>query len=225
MRVLLVEDDLTLSHNIKEHLVNAGFAVDLAHDGEEGEYLGNAGLYDVVVLDLGLPKLPGLQLLRNWRRRKNATPVIILTARNEWHERIKGIEAGADDYLGKPFHMEELTVRIKALIRRSQTKTQGAIEVDQFRLDEHQQALITPDGNTSPLTATEFRLLRCLMLNKNRIMTKEKIMEHIYDQETINDHNVIEVYITRLRKKVGKERIRTLRGQGYLFATDETSTP
>lgn len=219
MRILVVEDDIVLCNNIKKHLVESGFAVDMVHDGEEAEYQGNDGIFDAVVLDLGLPKRSGLQVLKNWRRRLNPVPVIVLTARNEWHERIEGIEAGADDYLGKPFHMEELTARIKALIRRSQSKTQGIIELDQYRLDENQQAVFKPDGEKLTLSGTEFRLLRCFMINKNRIMTKEALMDHIYDHDTINDHNVIEVYVTRLRKKIGKERIKTFRGQGYMFVS------
>jgi two-component system, OmpR family, response regulator len=219
LRILLVEDDTLLANNIKDHLVTAGFAVDVAYDGDDGEYLGDEILHDVVILDLGLPKRSGLDVLKNWRKRRNPTPVIVLTARNEWHERIAGIEAGADDYLGKPFHMEELVARIKALIRRSQSQTQGVIELNSYRLDEHQQALFTPEGTKLTLSGTEFRLLRCLMINKNKIMSKDALMEHIYDHDTINDHNVIEVYITRLRKKIGKEFIKTHRGQGYMFCT------
>lgn len=215
----MVEDDITLCKNIKKHLAESGFAVDMVLDGEEAEYQGNAGVYDTVVLDLGLPGRSGISVLKNWRRRLNHVPVIVLTARNEWHERIAGIEAGADDYLGKPFHMEELTARIKALIRRSQAKTQGIIELDQFKLDENQQVVFMPDGEKLTLSGTEFRLLRCFMLNKNRIMTKDALMDHIYDHDTINDHNVIEVYVTRLRKKIGKEKIKTFRGQGYMFVS------
>ncbi|MBF0445848.1 MAG: response regulator transcription factor [Magnetococcales bacterium] len=222
MRILLVEDDTILANNIKDHLVTAGFAVDVAYDGDDGEYLGDEMLHDAVILDLGLPKRPGLEVLKNWRRRLNPIPVIILTARNQWHERIAGMEAGADDYLGKPFHMEELTARIKALIRRSQSQTQGIIEVNSYRLDEHQQAIFTPAGEKLILSGTEFRLLRCLMINKNKIMSKDALMEHIYDHDTINDHNVIEVYVTRLRKKIGKESIKTFRGQGYMFCTPES---
>lgn len=196
-----------------------GFAVDMVHDGEEAEYQGQEGIHDAVVLDLGLPKQSGLHVLKKWRRQLNHVPVIILTARNEWHERIDGIEAGADDYLGKPFHMAELAARIKALIRRSQSKTQGTLEWSQYRLDENQQALFKPDGEKLLLTATEFRLLRCLIINKNKIMTKEALMDHIYDYDTVNDHNVIEVYITRLRKKIGKEYIKTFRGQGYMLVS------
>lgn len=223
MRILVVEDDVVLCNNIKRHLVEAGFAVDMVHDGEKAEQQGNDKIHDVVVLDLGLPKQSGLHVLKNWRRQLNHVPVIILTARNEWHERVKGIEAGADDYLGKPFHLEELTTRIKALIRRSQSKTQGIIELDQYRLDENQQAIFKPAGEKLALTATEFRLLRCFMINKNKIMTKDALMDHIYDYDTINDHNVIEVYVTRLRKKVGQKRIKTFRGQGYMFMTNVNS--
>lgn len=224
MRILVVEDDIVLCNNIKKHLVEAGFAVDMVHDGDEAEYQGSDGVHDAVVLDLGLPKRSGIQVLKNWRRNLNPVPVIILTARNEWHERIDGIEAGADDYLGKPFHMEELTARIKALIRRSQSQTQGIIELDHYRLDENQQAVIKPNGETVSLSGTEFRLLRCFMINKNKIMTKDTLMDHIYDHDTVNDHNVIEVYINRLRKKLGKEKIKTFRGQGYRFTISENQS-
>ncbi|MBF0447225.1 MAG: response regulator transcription factor [Magnetococcales bacterium] len=217
MRVLVVEDDVVLCNNIKLQLVEAGFAVDEAHDGAEAEYIGSQDEHDVIVLDLGLPVKSGLAVLKEWRRAGNDTPVIVLTARNAWHERVEGIEAGADDYLGKPFHKEELVARLKALIRRSQSNTQGQIEKNGLRLDEQQQAVFKADSQRVQLTGTEFRLLRCFMLNSNRILSKESLMDHIYDYDSENDHNVIEVYVNRLRKLFGKKLIRTFRGQGYQF--------
>ena len=221
MRILLVEDDVVLCEDIKQHLVGCGFAVDLAHDGDDAEFLGSEGFFDVVILDLGLPKRSGLQVLKNWRRGRNPVPVIVLTARDAWHERVEGIEAGADDYLGKPFHMEELVARIKALIRRSQSKTQGVIDIHGYVLDENEQSLSKPNGDKLDLTATEFRLLRYFMLNPDRILSKDQLMDHIYDYDTVNDHNVIEVYIGRIRKKIGMKSIKTLRNQGYKLQSEE----
>ena len=221
MRILLVEDDVVLCEDIKQHLVGCGFAVDLAHDGDDAEFLGSEGFFDVVILDLGLPKRSGLQVLKNWRRGRNPVPVIVLTARDAWHERVEGIEAGADDYLGKPFHMEVLVARIKALIRRSQSKTQGVIDIHGYVLDENEQSLSKPNGDKLDLTATEFRLLRYFMLNPDRILSKDQLMDHIYDYDTVNDHNVIEVYIGRIRKKIGMKSIKTLRNQGYKLLSEE----
>lgn len=221
MRILLVEDDITLCNDIKQYLIGCGFVVDMAHDGEEAEFLGNEGFFDAVILDLGLPKRPGIQVLKNWRRGKNPVPVIVLTARSAWHERVEGIEAGADDYLGKPFHIEELVARIRALIRRSQSKTQGLIDIRGYVLDENRQLLSKPNGDIIDLTATEFRLLKFLMLNPDRILSKEQLMDHIYDYDTVNDHNVIEVYIRRIRKKIGMKSIKNLRNQGYKLQPEE----
>lgn len=221
MRVLVVENDQVLCNNLKRRLEEAGFAVDMAFDGDDGHHQGIDGLHAAVVLDLGLPGRNGLDVLKSWRREGNNVPVIILTARNEWHERVAGMEAGADDYLGKPFHTEELLARLKALIRRTQSQKQGAISEDGVLLDEHRQEVTAGEGESMPLTATEFRLLRCFMLNPRRILSLDVLIDHIYDNETINDHNVIEVYVARLRKKLGKRRIKNFRGQGYMFVTGD----
>lgn len=220
MRILIVEDDTVLAHHLKRKLVEAGFVVDTSGHGEEAESLGNTTEYHAVVLDLGLPGRPGMEVLKNWRSRRNHVPVIILTARNTWQERVQGIEAGADDYLGKPFHVQELIARLKALIQRSHAKQQGMLEAGGLQLDEDRQGVRREDGELVPLSATEFKLLRVFMLAPGKILSKESLMDAIYDYDTVNDHNVIEVYVNHLRKKLGKEIIRTLRWQGYVFAPE-----
>jgi two-component system, OmpR family, response regulator len=217
MRVLLVEDDAELVTHLKPALINAGYALDLADNGVDAEYLGDVQPYDAVILDLGLPRRPGLDVLANWRARQNRVPVLILTARDAWHERVDGFKAGADDYLGKPFHVEELLARLQALIRRSGDRPGADIRTAGLTLDEERQEVIRPDGQRVVLTGTEFRLLRYFMLNPDRVLSKTRLTEHVYDQEFDRDSNLIEVYVRRLRGKLGKDHIRTLRGQGYLF--------
>lgn len=217
MRILLVEDDVDLSVPLKQQLVKAGFAVDVADNGVDGEFMGNENPYDAVVLDLGLPRRPGLEVLKNWRNAGVKVPVIILTARDAWHERVDGFKAGADDYLGKPFHNEELLARITALIRRAHQQTGGMLENSGLTLDEQRQTVTIWQGETIELTGTEFRLLRLFMLHPGKILTKSRITEHVYDFDSDKDSNVIEVYVKRLRQKLGKEYIQTRRGQGYMF--------
>ncbi len=218
MRLLLVEDDAELAERLGAGLERQGFAVDHADNGVDAEFMGDMEPYDVVVLDLGLPQRPGLEVLRNWRKRENRVPVIILTARDAWHERVDGFKAGADDYLCKPFHIEELVVRIQALIRRSHNKTGGpSLQSSDLVLDEERQQVRLPDGKVLDLTGTEFRLLRCFMLHPGQILSKTRLTEHVYDQDFDRDSNLIEVYVRRLRDKLGKERIVTRRGQGYVF--------
>ncbi|MBF0615007.1 MAG: response regulator transcription factor [Magnetococcales bacterium] len=217
MRLLLVEDDRDLAAALLKHLGRAGFAVDVAHDGEEAEYLGDEEPYDAVILDLGLPKRPGLTVLQNWRRRRNNMPVLILTAWDAWHERVDGFKAGADDYLGKPFHVEELIARLTALIRRGQAGVQQALRVDGLLLDEERQCVVLDSGEARKLTGTEFRLLRYFMLHPDKPLSKSRLTEHVYEYDADKDSNVIEVYIKRLRQLLGAERIETRRGQGYLF--------
>ena len=217
MRLLLVEDDSRLAEKLAERLRAAGFAVDHADNGVDGEHLGAEEPYDAVILDLGLPQRPGLEVLRHWREADNRVPVLILTARDAWHERVDGFKAGADDYLGKPFHVEELMVRLQALIRRSGGRPGAEIRTAGLILDEERQQVRLPDGSEVSLTGTEFRLLRYFMLNPERILSKTRLTEHVYDQEFDRDSNLIEVYVKRLREKLGKQHIRTLRGQGYLF--------
>jgi len=217
MRILLVEDDVNLSVPLKQQLAKAGFAVDVADNGIDGEFMGRENPYDAVVLDLGLPRRPGLDVLKNWRAADVKVPVIVLTARDAWHERVDGFKAGADDYLGKPFHTEELLARISALIRRAHQQTGGVLENSGLVLDEQRQTVTTARGETIELTGTEFRLLRLFMLHAGKILTKSRITEHVYDFDSDKDSNVIEVYVKRLRQKLGKEYIQTRRGQGYVF--------
>ena len=217
MRLLVVEDDLTLADALRAELRRAGFAVDLAENGVEAEFLGDTEPYDAVVLDLGLPQRPGLEVLRHWRERGNAVPVIILTARDAWHEKVDGFKAGADDYLGKPFHVEELIARIQAILRRRHDQAGGLLQAEGLTLDEERQCVSTQDGRTVPLTAIEFRLLRYFMLHPGRLLSKTRLSEHLYEYETERDSNVIEVYVNRLRGKLGKDLIRTQRGLGYVF--------
>lgn len=217
MRLLLIEDDRELIAGLKKPLKNAGYVVDVAEDGIEGEFLGNENIYDLAILDLGLPKRNGLEVLKNWRSADNKLPVIVLTARDTWQERVDGFKIGADDYLGKPFHVEELLARITALLHRSIQAPGSTLKNGQLILDEDRQSLTTEDGQTHNLTGTEFRLLRYFLLNAGHVLSKARLTEHLYDLESDKDSNVIEAYIKRLRKLLGKERIETRRGQGYIF--------
>ncbi len=216
MRLLVVEDDPELVSYVRTDLVRAGFAVDIADNGIDAEHLGNTEPYDAVVLDLGLPQKSGMDVLQAWRKDGNRVPVIVLTARDAWYERVDGFKAGADDYLGKPFHVEELIARIRALIYRRHGRTSHQIETRCLRLDEDVQQVEVGDV-THQLTGTEFRLLRYMMLNSGRILSKTHLSEHVYDQDSERDSNLIEVYIRRLREKIGTQMILTKRGQGYIF--------
>ena len=220
MRLLLVEDDELLVASLRKELEQQGFAVDVALDGVDGEYLGDEEPYDLVILDLGLPERPGLEVLGNWRRRGNKVPVIVLTARDAWHERVDGFKAGADDYLGKPFHVEELLVRILALVRRSHDVASPVLQSEGLELDEERQLARLAGGREISLTGTEFRLLRYYMLNPGKILSKTRLTEHVYEQDFDRDSNLIEVYVRRLREKLGSERIETRRGQGYIFVAN-----
>jgi len=217
MHVLLIEDDPQLCLSLRNDLVAAGFAVDVAGDGETGEYLGATENYDIAVLDLGLPRLPGLEVLERWRAANNPLPVIILTARDAWFEKVDGFKAGADDYLGKPFHVEELIARMQAVLKRRHGQVRPALEMFGVRLDEERQVAIIDNQRTVALTAIEFRLLRCFMLHAGKVLSKAHLREHIYECEAEPDSNVIEVYVNRLRRKLGKDLITTRRGQGYVF--------
>ncbi len=217
MRLLLAEDDEDLVAILKKDLENSGYAVDLAGNGIDAEYLGNEMIYDVAVLDLGLPQRNGIDVLKNWRNAGNHLPVIVLTARNAWHERVDGFKAGADDYLGKPFHVEELLARITALLHRSSQQPGGKLQAAGLSLDEELQTVTTRDDQTHKLTGVEFRLLRYFLLNAGHVLSKSRLTEHVYDFDSEKDSNVIEVYVRRLRQLVGKNRIETRRGQGYVF--------
>lgn len=201
---------------VRPDLVKAGFVIDVANNGIDAEHMGDTEPYDAVILDLGLPQKPGLDVLAAWRSRGNRVPIIVLTARDAWYERVDGFKAGADDYLGKPFHVEELIARIRALIYRRHGRTSSQIETGTLTLDEDVQQVVV-EGVTHQLTGTEFRLLRYTMLNSGRILSKSRLSEHVYDQDSERDSNLIEVYIRRLREKIGTQMILTKRGQGYIF--------
>ena len=221
MRLLLVEDDVLLSSRLRGELEQAGFAVDVATDGVDAEFMGGSEPYDVAVLDLGLPGRAGLEVLRHWREAGNPLPVLILTARDAWHEKVDGFKAGADDYLGKPFHTAELMARLQALLRRGVVRPHGPLRVAGLELNEETQtARILATGEMFELTGIEFRLLRYLMRHPGQVLSKTRLAEHIYDFDAERDSNVLEVYINRLRRKFGRELIATRRGQGYVFSAD-----
>jgi len=216
MKILLAEDDPTLCARLRDDLSRRGYAVDVAGNGIDAEHLGAEEPYDAVILDLGLPQRSGLDVLRNWRARGNAVPVLILTARDAWHEKVEGFAAGADDYVAKPFHVEELHARLGALIRRTHAQPAGTVTGGGLRLDEARQCVILGD-RTIPLSGIEFRLLRYFMLHPGEVLSKAHLAEHIYDNDSERDSNVIEVYVNRLRNKIGAALITTRRGQGYVF--------
>lgn len=217
MRLLLVEDDTELAAGIAADLRREGFAVDVVSNGIDAEYLGREQIFDAVILDLGLPGKPGLEVLKAWRDAGLPTPVLILTARDAWSERVVGLRSGADDYLGKPFHFEELLARLQSLLRRSTGRASAELLVGGLRLDEERQRVCRGDGVEVELTGTEFRLLRYLMTHADRVLSKSRLTEHVYEGDQDRDSNVLEVYIRRLRDKIGRERIETRRGQGYLY--------
>lgn len=220
MRLLLVEDDKLIAATLKKELERHGFAVDCADNGVDAEFMGNEEPYDTVILDLGLPQRTGLEVLKNWRNQGNQLPVIVLTGRDAWHERVDGFKAGADDYLGKPFHHEELLMRIQALIKRSHNMPGQTIQSGTLDLNESRQEVTLADGQIIPLTGTEFRLLRYFMLNPGKILTKTQLTEHVYEQSFDRDSNLIEVYVRHLREKLGQDLIKTRRGQGYIYMAD-----
>lgn len=214
MRVLLVEDDVVLSRQLAKALVAAAYAVDQAHDGEQADFLARTEQYDVLVLDLGLPKVDGLTLLRRWRRDGIVAPILILTARGSWHEKVQGIDSGADDYLGKPFRIEEVLARIRALIRRSTGLAQSELRCGALSLDMR-NARVSVGGQPVKLTSHEFRVLAYLMHHSGRVVSRLELTEHIYAQDFDRDSNTVEVFIARLRRKLGPSFIETVRGLGY----------
>ena len=220
MRLLLVEDDPVLGSSLQSALSKAGYATDWSVDGLDAEAMGDIEPYDLIVLDLGLPGQSGLTVLQNWRARKNATPVIILTARDSWEDKVLGFKAGADDYLAKPFQTEELLVRINAVLRRCSGLTTGTLSLAGLSLDETTQCVTLNNGDNISLTGTEFKLLRFFMLNPGKLLSKSTLTEHVYQLDSDKDSNVIEVYVNRLRHKVGTGLIQTRRGQGYIFGSE-----
>lgn len=214
MRILVVEDEPRLGEQLVSTLKQAGYAVDTADNGEQAHFLGSTEAYDVCVLDLGLPQLDGLSVLRRWRSDDITLPVIILTARDAWHEKVEGMDAGADDYLTKPFRMEELLARLRALIRRASGGASAILEAGQVSLDTR-SAKVTVAGTAVKLTAHEYRVLLYLMHHAGQVVSRSELIEHIYAQDFDRDSNTIEVFIRRLRSKLGNDAITTERGLGY----------
>jgi len=219
MRILVVEDDVELARQIARTLEGVGYTIDVAHDGEEGEFLGDTEPYDAVVLDLGLPVVDGLTVLERWRAAGRTMPVLILTARETWSEKVSGFDKGADDYVTKPFNMEELLARLRALIRRSAGHASPTLECGPVQLDTR-SGKVTLDGNAVTLTANELKVLSYLMHHPDKVVSRTELTEHIYDQDFDRDSNTIEVFIGRLRKKLGSDVILTLRGRGYTLMSD-----
>ena len=217
MRLLLVEDHVPLADELLASLIRQGYAVDWLADGRDAAYQGATEPYDLIILDLGLPGKPGLEVLREWRAGGLVTPVLILTARSSWAERIEGLQTGADDYLSKPFHPQELLLRIQGLLRRAHgLANQPQLPAAGLQLDESRQC-VSRGAEVIELTAAEFRLLRYFMLHPQQLLSKSHLAEHMYDGETERDSNVLEVQVNRLRGKLGREVIETKRGQGYRF--------
>ncbi len=219
MRILVVEDDTNLNRQIKEALTDGGYAVDVAFDGEEGHFLGDTEPYDAVILDIGLPQMDGLSVLEEWRRAGRRMPVLLLTARDRWSDKVQGIDAGADDYVAKPFHMEELLARLRALVRRAAGHASNEIVAGPVRLDAR-SGKVTVDGQSIKLTSHELRLLSYLMHHKGKVVSRTELTEHLYDQDFDRDSNTIEVFVGRLRKKLPEDCIQTVRGLGYQILDD-----
>jgi two-component system OmpR family response regulator len=218
---LIAEDERHLSEQLTVALTDAGYAVDCAADGEKAEFLGQTESYDVVVLDLGLPRLDGLSVLRRWRDNGLTVPVLVLTARGSWHEKVQGIDAGADDYLSKPFRMEELLARLRGLIRRSRQMASSEMQAGSLAVDSR-SGRVTINGLPVRLTALEFRVLSYLMHHRGRAVSQGELAEHIYPIDSERDSNTIEVFIARLRRKLGSDAIDTVRGFGYRIRHEDT---
>ena len=226
MRVLIVEDETLLAAQIDKYLRDQGFVVDIATDGQEGLYYAREYDHDAAVVDLGLPKLDGISLIETLRREGRTVPVLILTARSGWRDKVAGLECGADDYLTKPFHMEELLARLKVLIRRAAGYASSLLECGPLRLDTTRKE-VRVDGTVVALTAFEYRMLEYLAMNPSRVVSKAELTDHLYEQDYDRDSNVIEVFVGRLRRKLdphGRHKpIHTIRGQGYRFALERAA--
>ena len=220
MRILVIEDNAELARQIKIELERLLYVVDVAYDGLDGQYLGKTEIYDAVILDLGLPERDGLEVLQQWRAARNKVPVLVLTARKTWRERVLGLRSGADDYLGKPFEYEELEARLEAIIRRSSGHARPILTHGNLVLDPA-SARVTLDGDLVNLTALEYRTLDYQMRHQGEVVSKTELTEHIYHQDFDLDSNVIEVLITRLRKKLSADLIQTRRGLGYQLGPDK----
>jgi two-component system OmpR family response regulator len=214
MRILIVEDDKDLNRQLAEALSDGGYVVDRAYDGEEGHFLGDTEPYDAVVLDIGLPQMDGISVIERWRRDGRKMPVLMLTARDRWSDKVAGIDAGADDYVAKPFHIEEVLARLRALIRRAAGHASSELECGPLRLDT-KASKADVDGKPLKLTSHEFRLLAYLMHHMGEVVSRTELVEHLYDQDFDRDSNTIEVFVGRLRKKMGIDLIETVRGMGY----------
>jgi two-component system OmpR family response regulator len=217
MRLLVVEDDPDLNRQLVTALSDAGYAVDSAADGEDGHHLGDSEPYDAIVLDLGLPKIDGITVLERWRKNGKMMPVLILTARDRWSDKVQGFDAGADDYVAKPFHMEEVLARIRALLRRSAGHATNELVCGPVTLDTR-SSRVSVNGNPVRLTSHEYRLLAYLMHHTGRVVSRTELVEHLYDQDFDRDSNTIEVFVGRLRKKLGIDVIQTVRGLGYMLS-------
>ncbi|MEZ5841441.1 MAG: response regulator transcription factor [Hyphomicrobiales bacterium] len=214
MRLLVVEDDPDLNRQLVEAFTDAGYVVDRAFDGEEGHFLGDTEPYDAVILDIGLPQKDGISVLEEWRRAGRVMPVLILTARDRWSDKVQGIDAGADDYVAKPFHMEEVLARIRALVRRAAGHASNEVECGPIRLDTR-AGRVTVNGSPVKLTSHEYRLIAYLMMHIGKVVSRTELVEHLYDQDFDRDSNTIEVFVGRLRKKLKVDAIETVRGLGY----------
>ncbi len=217
MRILVVEDDKDLNRQLVESLQQNGYVVDKAFDGEEGHYLGDTEPYDAIVLDLGLPVLDGVSVLSKWRRAGRKTPVLILTARDRWSDKVAGFDAGADDYVTKPFNTEEILARLRALVRRAAGHASNELVCGPVTLDPANTKVVV-DGKAIKLTSLEFRLLNYLMLHAGKVVSRTELVEHLYDQDFDRDSNTIEVFVGRLRKKLGVDVLQTVRGMGYTMS-------
>lgn len=220
MRILVVEDDRELNRQITTALENASYVVDRAFDGEEGHFLGDTEPYDAVILDIGLPRMDGISMLERWRRDGRKMPVLILTARDRWSDKVAGFDAGADDYVAKPFFMEEVLARLRALLRRSTGHATSELEYGSVRVDTR-SSRVTVNGRAVKLTSLEYRLLAYMMHHQGRVISRTELVEHLYDQDFDRDSNTIEVFVGRLRRKLGKDVIETVRGLGYRLAAAE----
>lgn len=219
MRILVVEDDPDLQRLLADALRDNGYVVDTASDGVEGHFLGDTEPYDAVILDLGLPEMDGIKVLEKWRKAGRVMPVLILTARDRWNDKVKGLDAGADDYVTKPFFTEEVLARVRTLLRRGAGISTSDIECGPLRIDTR-AARVTVQGNPVKLTSLEYRLLAYLAHHKGRVVSRTELVEHLYDQDFDRDSNTIEVFVGRLRKKLGVNIIQTLRGLGYKLDED-----
>jgi two-component system, OmpR family, response regulator len=224
MRILVVEDERAVASQLHAALSGAGYVVDKAASGGRADFMVRTETYDLVLLDLGLPGIDGLTLLREWRESAIGTPILVLTARGSWSERVLGIDSGADDYLGKPFRIEEVVARVRALLRRSHRLAHPALQCGAVTLDTR-QARVTLDGTTIPLTSHEYRTLSYLMHQAGRIVPRTELTEHIYGAASERDSNTVEVFVARLRRKLGPALIETVRGLGYRIPATDPAPP